>query len=388
MKIKMKSLNVKLLVLVLACHFSVTSTDAHANVFDKIRDAKEKVIEGGKKAVDKIKETTPKVIETAKEVGAKAREVSKKTIEEVSDKISEYNESNRIPDNSTTTSNTTNTTSTTTTQKSQSSQNLGQNPKQGSTQTKIATARNTSVTDDSVINLDGTIDSNVNWIMFKITKGEQSYRYIVPTENGSYNAVLPFKLGAGEYVVDYFYSTATTKASSYMLNSTKIFINNDTRDMSYLLPTEYSQSTHDDIVSLAEHITRGATTEREKLFLLNDWMKSNITYDYDAYTTGSYQSYPYDALTVLNDKKAVCAGFSNLFASLSRAAGIKTQVVYGTGKVGTKWSPHGWNKVLVDGAWLNIDTTWNQGTRSNKYFLIADEIFNRDHQAESVMDIM
>ena len=43
-----------------------------------------------------------------------------------------------------------------------------------------------------------------------------------------------------------------------------------------------------------------------------------------------------------------------------------------------------WNYVQLDGLWYGIDTTWDDSTASNQYFLKGSESFSLNHTPESV----
>ena len=40
--------------------------------------------------------------------------------------------------------------------------------------------------------------------------------------------------------------------------------------------------------------------------------------------------------------------------------------------------PHAWNLVCVDGAWSNVDTTWNDQTGSEGFFMVPDAVHNEN----------
>lgn len=71
---------------------------------------------------------------------------------------------------------------------------------------------------------------------------------------------------------------------------------------------------------------------------------------------------------ILQDRAAVCLGYSILFDSLCRVAGIQAEVV--PGYVYMPWyepvdtiylARHAWNAVLLNGEWKLVDVTWSRG---------------------------
>jgi transglutaminase-like putative cysteine protease len=146
-----------------------------------------------------------------------------------------------------------------------------------------------------------------------------------------------------------------------------------------LQPSSQVESNNPQIVALAQKITAGISDDRAKAQAIHDWIigQSGIVYDEQGLKNGTYVNVQ-DAVTVLNQKLAVCAGFSDLNAALLRAAGIPAKVVYGQ-YVGsqqngmspeqicamtnlTDGSAHGWNEVYVDGHWINEDITADAGS--------------------------
>ncbi len=56
---------------------------------------------------------------------------------------------------------------------------------------------------------------------------------------------------------------------------------------------------------------------------------------------------------------AVCNGYAQAFQLLAAASGITSVVVTGEANGGVTTGDHAWNRVLIDGRWLVVDTTWD-----------------------------
>ena len=109
-----------------------------------------------------------------------------------------------------------------------------------------------------------------------------------------------------------------------------------------------------------------------------DYMKIKKIYQY----VGTHFNYDqtlskftdYDGLTA---GTMVCQGYALLTYKLLWRAGIPARIVVGV----SSNQPHGWNIVKLDGAWYNLDTTWDaadtgtQNTMYWHYFLKNDEDF-------------
>ena len=141
----------------------------------------------------------------------------------------------------------------------------------------------------------------------------------------------------------------------------------------YLLPSRDIQSDDPNIVATAQAITAGLTNDQDKALAIHDWVCENIYYDYDAYY-GRTEYRDTSAVSVLNDRINVCAGYANLTAALMRASGIPAKRVsgyaisrgeqYPAGALdGTGETNHAWNEVCLDGRWIIIDATWDSPNR-------------------------
>ena len=145
------------------------------------------------------------------------------------------------------------------------------------------------------------------------------------------------------------------------------------RSMSASLKSTYDIcSDYPDIKALAESLTKVAATDYDKALKIHDWVCENIYYDEDGVSSTNISSTAYVASDVLYQRKAVCLGYSNLFAALCRAAGIGCNVVTGYAlgveegdiawtetSINTSDANHAWNEVYLDGRWVLVDTTWD-----------------------------
>ena len=112
---------------------------------------------------------------------------------------------------------------------------------------------------------------------------------------------------------------------------------------------------------------------------------------YNDYNTvaaeGNYPlRYPWTALSALdqltdeNDAngglKPVCEGYARALKLVCDELGIPCILVGGTGN----GENHLWNYVrLENGYWYAIDVTWNDGTRSENYFLVGKDVMDKSH---------
>lgn len=171
-----------------------------------------------------------------------------------------------------------------------------------------------------------------------------------------------------------------------------------------LANNEYINRDDESIQTLAKNLTNGLKTDAEKSRAIYRWVTTNVRYDTSIYNiTGNDQvGYsvqiatippPKKAKDVLVDKIAVCFGYAALNASLHRALGIPAKFIAGDLNLEMMSGPHGWNEVLLDGQWYNMDPTLDAGTgiienglmlfKQNpqlQYYKMNTNEFNRTHK--------
>lgn len=140
------------------------------------------------------------------------------------------------------------------------------------------------------------------------------------------------------------------------------------------------QAAADALIASGAH---GAASDAEKATLIHHFIVSQASYDFeasDAIETG--QSLPIvqrsqEAYGILVEGTAVCAGYSMAFTAMAELAGLDAVTVTGTDSTSELTASHAWNKVLIDGQWLLVDTTWDDPDRGpdridTDYLLVAD----------------
>ena len=177
----------------------------------------------------------------------------------------------------------------------------------------------------------------------------------------------------------------------------------------YLTPTDIIQSDDENIVKLARTITQNIVGDYEKVLQIHDWICKNLRYDVNAAQTKT--RIPSDSISTMNNKRAVCEGYSNLTAALLRSVNIPAKVVFGYGRstssssswtqieISEAYANHAWNEAYVNGRWIIIDTTWDSITEGRKdnsktnggvyfyrYFDATLESFSVDHRIDKYIE--
>lgn len=101
---------------------------------------------------------------------------------------------------------------------------------------------------------------------------------------------------------------------------------------------------------------------------LHDAVLRAATYDHEASAAIEAGARPETSPTVAQSQEAygilvggsaVCNGYAQAFQLLAAASGITSVIVTGEANGGVTTGAHAWNRVLIDGRWLVVDTTWD-----------------------------
>ena len=119
---------------------------------------------------------------------------------------------------------------------------------------------------------------------------------------------------------------------------------------------------------LASYLEDVAETDLEKARALYVWLAENISYDAKSINKNKYGDNTAEG--VLKSKKAVCAGYANLFELLGKQMGLDILTLGGYSKNTDdeqEWyfvdeeADHAWNVIRIDGEWKVFDATWAAG---------------------------
>jgi hypothetical protein len=159
-----------------------------------------------------------------------------------------------------------------------------------------------------------------------------------------------------------------------------------------------------ELINLSNEICSGVESDYEKVRKIHDWVAENIYYDYD-YINDKKNNITYkDSFDVYKNKRAVCAGFSNLMRDLIQVQNIPCRKIHGFEIYTYKevWTDeirefdkvnHAWVQAYVDNRWINIDVTWDsnnryengkyikKGSNGYTYFDISDEMLSYSHRS-------
>jgi hypothetical protein len=158
----------------------------------------------------------------------------------------------------------------------------------------------------------------------------------------------------GDYL---YYSLSSWSAQAKMIGS------NTTLNcrFTYKTTSEEEQLLDKKIKSVLKALELEEASDYEKVKAIHDYIINRVSYDTKLEKSSAYNA--------LNEKSAVCEGYSTLAYRMFLEAGLESRIISGTGD----GVPHAWNIVKVKGKWYNIDLTWDDPvTSSGKPMLVYD----------------
>jgi hypothetical protein len=115
----------------------------------------------------------------------------------------------------------------------------------------------------------------------------------------------------------------------------------------YTAPNAIIASDDPLVVRVAREVTQNDASAYEKSVALQAWTHDHMRFDLGVALT--------PAAEVIRNRRGTCLAFAVLLASLERAAGIPSRVVYGLVYEESMWGGHAWTESYVDGAWIPFD---------------------------------
>lgn len=222
---------------------------------------------------------------------------------------------------------------------------------------KVPTASGANVLSNDKAAIDAS-NTTEGYIMVKYTggstakikliiekQGGTSYTYDLPSKN--YEA-FPLSQGSGTYKVTVYENIGDTKyAVAY---GTTVTSNMASDTAPFLYPNQYVNYKADSkIVGVSNEVTKGCTTEIEKVQAVYKYMILNYTYD-DAKAKTVQSGYLPVIDNILSSKKGICFDYASVMVAMLRIQGIPTKLI--VGYAGTVY--HAWLNVYIkDVGWVN-----------------------------------
>ena len=184
-------------------------------------------------------------------------------------------------------------------------------------------------------------------IKVQITKtGGTTYTYNL--NNKGTAAPFPLTEGDGTYTVKVFENTRGTKyAQAY---SCSLDLKLTSEFSPFLYSNQYVNFSDDSkVVAKAAELTKGLTTDLDKVTEIYHYVINNITYDYQLAATVASGYLP-DVDAVLESGKGICFDYAAVMSSMLRSQNIPCKLI--VGYAGTVY--HAWINVYIEGVgWVD-----------------------------------
>ena len=184
-------------------------------------------------------------------------------------------------------------------------------------------------------------------IKVQITKtGGTTYTYNL--NNKGTAETFPLTEGDGKYTVKVFENTRGTKyAQAY---SCSLDLKLTSEFSPFLYSNQYVNFSDDSkVVAKAADLTKGLTTDLDKVTEIYHYVINNITYDYQLAATVASGYLP-DVDAVLESGKGICFDYAAVMSSMLRSQNIPCKLI--VGYAGTVY--HAWINVYIEGVgWVD-----------------------------------
>jgi len=138
------------------------------------------------------------------------------------------------------------------------------------------------------------------------------------------------------------------------------------------------------VEELAQKLTAGLTSDRDKAAVLYYWITHNVAYDTKllnrVFAKGSSVRVTDAEIVKLKEeqvqyafkkKRGICQNYARLFRRMALTVGLDCEFIAGQARAdaarpGSLGVGHAWNAVKIDGEWGLVDATWGSGYTDKK----------------------
>lgn len=203
---------------------------------------------------------------------------------------------------------------------------------------------------DGVIEINYEIKDNIKTKIL-VSKDNNNYFYNLNSSNEKF----PLQFGNGEYTISIFEKIEGNEYVQADEETVFLDLKND-NDVFLSSNKRINWDKNMKVIKLAKELTENAKTDEEKISIIHEYIISNIEYDDEKINTISSDYIP-SIDDIAEASKGICYDYAVMFAAMSRSVGIPTKLV--NGYKSDIDSFHAWNQVLIEGKWINIDTTYD-----------------------------
>lgn len=187
-------------------------------------------------------------------------------------------------------------------------------------------------------------------IKAQVEKGSEKYTYTLIKSPVN----LPLQMGTGDYKVtvleavgDKYKPIASVPVSVAAIDESALYT-------ASIPMVEYSVSTT--AIPAFKTVTSQKTTDKDKLEAVYSEVVNSVSYDLDK-AADIKADYVPNIDSVYSAKKGICYDYAALVGGAMRSQGIPTRLVMGYVPEISEY--HAWNEILINGAWISVDATYD-----------------------------
>ncbi len=186
-----------------------------------------------------------------------------------------------------------------------------------------------------------------------VVKGQVTYQYKLQN-TGGYETI-PITLGSGSYTIQVL--ALANDGLAYNKNTLDLNINIENPNSPFLYPSIFvNYNANSTSVDKSYQICYGIDSQAQKTQAIYNYIVAHISYNYDRasqITSGQLKGYIPSPDVTLSTGTGICSDYASLMATMCRAQGIPTKMIYGYVN-GNAY--HAWNEVYYDGSWHRFDS--------------------------------
>ncbi|TCS95902.1 transglutaminase-like domain-containing protein [Hazenella coriacea] len=218
---------------------------------------------------------------------------------------------------------------------------------------------------DLTYRIAGKIDASApyaketNHLIVQTKKGKEKATYFIPVEKYRFDSDIWLRFGSGEYEVTIFVPEVTKEKRDFFRFYTVATFqvkSQAQKDLRNFLPSRGIQSDHATIKNIAQEVTAGKKTDRDRAYAIYRYVATTLRYDMDKYRRNSFE-WDDSALKSIRTQSGVCQDFSFLAIAMFRSLDMPARFVEGH----AGGQRHAWVEVWMDGRWVTMDPTWGAG---------------------------
>lgn len=203
----------------------------------------------------------------------------------------------------------------------------------------------------------------------QVQRGQNSYTYNLIS--GQNRDGFPLQMGDGTYTITLLEQTSGKQYQVIRQETVKLQMADSNRV--YLNSVQnVNWSNSKQATAKAKELTKGKKTDAEKVQAIYNYVISTVSYDKQLAVSLPGDGYLPDMDGTIASRKAICYGYSSLFAGMVRSVGIPAKLDMGTSAYVDTY--HAWNEVYLNHKWVTIDTTVDAAWHRSKtaYTMIKD----------------